>query len=182
MQELFDGGFTIAEIEVASDEGGEDASTSQGKSSAGIVVGAILAVLAVVGVAVYMLVKRNKQTGQAAPATNPVQARGQRKVGRPVTSTTNPAFAFPPNSRVGSGAGSAGSAGGAASSKIIAKCTRASPSGGHCKNNALRGTPFCNGHTCPVPGCTSGKSTKMETCPDHVHGTSVYTPPSSERK
>ena len=53
------------------------------------------------------------------------------------------------------------------------KCTRPSPKGGVCKNNAVEGTLFCNGHTCPVQGCTVGKSTKMETCPDHVHGSHV---------
>lgn len=34
---------------------------------------------------------------------------------------------------------------------------------------ALKATLFCKGHTCPIQGCTSGKSTKMETCPEHVH-------------
>lgn len=49
------------------------------------------------------------------------------------------------------------------------QCTRPSPSGGNCKNTAIKATLFCKGHTCPIQGCTSGKSTKMETCPEHVH-------------
>ena len=48
-------------------------------------------------------------------------------------------------------------------------CTRPSPKGGACKNIALTATLFCKGHTCPIQGCTNGKSTKMETCPEHVH-------------
>lgn len=49
------------------------------------------------------------------------------------------------------------------------KCARPSPSGGVCKKAAILGTLFCKGHTCPAPGCTAGKSTKMVTCPSHVH-------------
>lgn len=49
------------------------------------------------------------------------------------------------------------------------KCARPSPSGGVCKKAAVPGTLFCKGHTCPAPGCTAGKSTKMATCPSHVH-------------
>lgn len=49
------------------------------------------------------------------------------------------------------------------------KCARPSPSGGVCKKAAVPGTLFCKGHTCPAPGCTAGKSTKMVTCPSHVH-------------
>lgn len=50
-----------------------------------------------------------------------------------------------------------------------AQCTRPTPSGGVCKNTAIKATLFCKGHTCPIQGCTSGKSTKMATCPEHVH-------------
>ena len=39
-----------------------------------------------------------------------------------------------------------------------------------CKTNAVEGTLFCNGHTCPAQGCTAGKSTKIETFPARVHG------------
>jgi len=49
------------------------------------------------------------------------------------------------------------------------KCARPSPSGGVCKKAAVPGSLFCKGHTCPAPGCTAGKSTKMVTCPSHVH-------------
>lgn len=52
------------------------------------------------------------------------------------------------------------------------KCIRPSPTGGFCKNNAIKGSSHCKGHTCPTLGCTSGKSTKMATCPEHVHGSS----------
>lgn len=63
---------------------------------------------------------------------------------------------------------STGNQGGSAAS-TIKKCTRPSPNGGMCKNNALEGTAFCKGHSCPASGCTAGKSTKMATCEAHVH-------------
>ena len=66
-----------------------------------------------------------------------------------------------------------GSSGSAVSSRVAASnadtCTRPSPSGGTCKNRATPGTLFCKGHTCPAQGCTAEKSTKMATCPSHVH-------------
>lgn len=49
------------------------------------------------------------------------------------------------------------------------KCARPSPSGGVCKKAAVPGSLFCKGHACPAPGCTAGKSSKMVTCPLHVH-------------
>ena len=56
------------------------------------------------------------------------------------------------------------------SSKKIgsAKCTRPSPSGGSCKNDAVEGTLFCTGHTCSAPGCTAGKSGREAACPAHT--------------
>ena len=51
---------------------------------------------------------------------------------------------------------------------VVVKCARPSPSGGSCKNNAVRGTLFCNGHTCSAPGCTAGKSGREAACPAHT--------------
>ena len=194
VQELFDGGYTVEEIRVAGDGSEEGASPfvvpetysvqmstlldtldiQSSGISAGALAAAVLGALAVVGAVGYMLAKRNNQ---AASATTSRQARGQRKLGRTITTTTNPAFNLPQ----GSSAGGSGARGTASSSASKETCTRPSPSGGFCKNKALHGTSFCKGHSCPVAGCTSGKSTKMATCPDHVHG-SAYAEPSSNRK
>ena len=68
----------------------------------------------------------------------------------------------------------------AAASSAAGKCTRPSPSGGTCKNKATPGTLFCRGHTCPVQGCTAGKSAKMATCPLHVHSSTAAGPRPAE--
>ena len=76
-----------------------------------------------------------------------------------------------PQRRRTNSAGTGGTAAAKAAGKAKGeRCARPSPSGGQCKNRALKGSFFCNGHTCPIPECTAGKSTKMATCPDHVHG------------
>ena len=55
-------------------------------------------------------------------------------------------------------------------SRSAAKCTRPSPSGGSCKNDAVKGSFFCTRHTCSEPGCEAGKSAKETACPAHTIG------------
>lgn len=61
------------------------------------------------------------------------------------------------------------------------KCTRPSPSGGVCKNMAIKATLFCKGHACPIQGCTNSKSSSKERCAEHFDHTwdKRGTPPST---
>ena len=73
------------------------------------------------------------------------------------------------------GDGQVGGGGGGGSAER-AKCTRPSPSGGCCKNDAVPGSVFCTGHTCSTAGCTAGKSGREAACPAHSMPTEgVYT-------
>jgi hypothetical protein len=48
-----------------------------------------------------------------------------------------------------------------------AQCQRPSPKGGTCKNGAVSGGLYCQGHTCSFGGCTEGKSSVAVACALH---------------
>ena len=148
------------------DDAATSGSNTVGGTIAGIVVGLLLVGGAIVGVFIWRRRKRSQSV------IDVLKARDQLEAGRTTVSTsTNPMFQY----RNGSTDDSA------ALGTRNKKCTRPSPKGGVCKNNAVQGTSFCKGHTCPAAGCIQGKSTKMETCLTHVHSY-VYAEPVGTRK